>query len=178
MIELLIVVAIIAIAVAIGAPNYYATVNRNRLTSTVNELTSNLALARSAAMKERNSVVIRPKGGGWEDGWEVFVDLDNDRVYDASETRIAARGPLPSALYVPGSRSFISYSTTGRLNHTGATFIFCAITGALDKGQDPRFARAITLSASGRSRMSRDTDGDGIHEAQIRVPLSCAKPGS
>lgn len=74
LVELLVTVAVLAIALGIAVPSFQSFVSRNRLAATTNELVSALALARSEAVKRATRVTVA--SADWDDGWEVFVDSD------------------------------------------------------------------------------------------------------
>ncbi|MGE0484823.1 MAG: GspH/FimT family pseudopilin [Gammaproteobacteria bacterium] len=81
-IELMTVVALMALLVTIGIPNFRTMVANNRVTSQVNLFSSSLQLARSEAVKSNRRVVVCPSTTGtnctadvdWNVGWISFVD--------------------------------------------------------------------------------------------------------
>lgn len=121
LIELMIVVALLAIISAFALPAFQSFIASNRLTSEANELLAGLNLARSEAVRtQRHVVLCRTNGvvevdpsdpncpmkiegcvetsaGSWL-GWAVFVDSDSDGVYARSEcvlrTHVLPGGPL------------------------------------------------------------------------------------
>jgi type IV fimbrial biogenesis protein FimT len=83
LLELLSVVAIVAILMGLGAPSYRYVTNSNRLTSEVNGLLGDLQYARAEAVKEGQAVTVcastngttcSTAGASWEGGWIVFSD--------------------------------------------------------------------------------------------------------
>lgn len=88
LIELLITMAVVAIALTMVVPGVQQFMQNNRLTSQLNMLSSSLMLARSEAVKRNIRAVICPStdgatcvtttGAGWETGWLVFLDRNND----------------------------------------------------------------------------------------------------
>ncbi|MEI7840358.1 MAG: GspH/FimT family pseudopilin, partial [Methylococcaceae bacterium] len=86
MIELMVTIAIMAIMVAIGFPSFQAMIASSRLTSTTNAMVSTLQMARMEALKQHQTVIIKPKDDvtdGWANGWSVFVDLNGNTKQDA-----------------------------------------------------------------------------------------------
>lgn len=91
LIELMITVVIIGILASIAVPSFQRFTETNRLASATNDLLSDMAFARSEAIKrQRGQVVICTsssgsscEGGtvGWKDGWIVFWDADSSNSY-------------------------------------------------------------------------------------------------
>lgn len=181
LIELLITVVILGVLTAIAVPNFNNFVRDSRRAATLNEFVAALNLARSEAVKRgvpvavcRSNTGISCTGAGssWADGWLVFVNLDNDSpaVVDgaAGETILRVhRVPDPAYTFVPANNflNFVAYGADGSANNLGR-FTYCDTRGL-------RSARAVIINRTGRMRLSRDTDGDGIDEDEENVDLSC-----
>src|SRR5690349_2717570 len=94
--ELLIVLAIASVLLALAAPAFCSIGNSIKLSSMSNSLVAHLQLARSEAIKRNGRVVMckSPDGshctsaGGWEHGWIVFQDTNNNGDLDGEETII------------------------------------------------------------------------------------------
>ena len=74
-IELMVVVAIVAILAALAAPSFTPLIERWRVRSAVEELTSTVYFARSEAIKRGGGVTIDATGG-WNTGWRVTHTLN------------------------------------------------------------------------------------------------------
>lgn len=89
-IELMVVITIVGVLAALAIPAFDDMIQNNRRTTTVNELLSNLMLARAEAAKRGQPVSLcgLTSGGGtsctggttWDYGWMVFVDPNGDGV--------------------------------------------------------------------------------------------------
>ena len=66
-----------------------------------------------------------------------------------------------------GGRNYLRYRPDGGVGEYG-NFTYCP------RDADPRHARQLVLSATGRPRSSVDTNGDGIVEDRDGKPLACA----
>ncbi|MCS7100201.1 MAG: GspH/FimT family pseudopilin, partial [Burkholderiaceae bacterium] len=112
LIEALVVIAIAAILLAVGVPGFSAFIERNRVAAEVNELITDLALARSEALTRRGRVIVcrsaqptaadatcAAASGDWTSGWIVFADaMDGGASFqrdpaDAREAVIRAHVP-------------------------------------------------------------------------------------
>lgn len=71
LVELVIVVAMVAIILSIALPAYQDFVQRQRVSSAVTTLHSALVLARSEAVKRNTPIVISAAGGDWGGGWSI-----------------------------------------------------------------------------------------------------------
>ena len=105
LLEMLITVTVLAILVALAAPNFRTLMDRNAVVTQANELLSNLLLARSEATKRNQRVVIRSVGG-WDNRFIVFADANNNDTYQA-----AIDGPLIVDHRTPGNTVTITRLT-------------------------------------------------------------------
>jgi type IV fimbrial biogenesis protein FimT len=178
-IELMITVVVLGIALAFAVPNMQTFIMNNRMTSNLNQLSSNLALARNEAIKQNMPVVVCPTGGGeacaeagWEDGWLAYVDRDRDLAYDSPapdctdsslaegqdcllllQSRLEPPTTLSPASGIP---ALIGYDGSGAAfcdaNEDGAPEP-CATNNTFFTICDPRgadYARALAVSRTGR----------------------------
>ena len=90
--ELMIVVAVLGAALGIGIPALQQFILDNRLSTQLNQLASSLALARSEAVKNNQSVIVCVSSDGtscdasgitWNNGWLVFIDRNGNMAVDA-----------------------------------------------------------------------------------------------
>jgi type IV fimbrial biogenesis protein FimT len=146
LIELMITVAIMSIMLTVGLPSFRSIIASNRLTSTTNSMVSALQLAKSEAMKQHKTVVIRKKNNDWKNGWEVFVDdLIENKVFDSGETVLVVTtfDSVNSTIQiVPTYTNYISFSATGRA--AAGHFTFCSGTDY----------RSVIIATTGRIRTS------------------------
>lgn len=164
-IELLVTIAIAGILVAVAMPSFTSSIKSNRLTAINNDLVSALNLARSEAVKRNQQVVVRRDAAGWDDGWQVFVDIDrdssagNDDVFnDNGDTTLCESGEdcllrdypkLPTGNYTLQTNNFtnfVRYTPTGQISLAGGgTFAFC-------ENNDVTTSREIVITATGRAQ--------------------------
>jgi len=163
LIELLITLAIVGILASLAAPSFATLIQNNRLTTLTNEFIATLHYTRSEAIRRGERVTLC-KGTtangcdestqGWEQGWLVFVDRNDNGLYEEpEETLLRVRDALEGSLQINANgqlRLHISYLGDG-FSRTA--------TGALPLGRlaicDQRgnlHARSIIISRSGRPR--------------------------
>lgn len=160
LIELVMTVAVLAILIAIAAPSVRDLMMNTRLTSQTNDLLTDLAAARSEAVKREVQVGICTSDTGtsctttaWDLGWIVFIDADKNGqpdsgtlpirrmvAFDGKNTLVRTDNPGPG-----NSTNVIAYSPTGRAAGVSAG-------GAVFQLRDPRTCgRNITVALIGRA---------------------------
>ncbi|RJG00079.1 pilus assembly protein FimT [Noviherbaspirillum saxi] len=163
MVELLTVLAVMAILLGIAAPSFGELIQSQKASSTVNDFLSSIQLARSEAIRRGVRVDLVPSGENWSAGWTVFVDEDNDQKPGPGEQVIFTHPSAPPDMVITSvltdqSPLYLAYAATGRTrtNHAG--------------GQQPQFGsftfelgkqkRKIVLNALGRPRVCTPKAGE------------------
>lgn len=129
LIELMVVIAIVAILATIAAPSFRELLQKNRLASASSALQVSLSLARAEAVKRGSdamvSIAANGTAGDWVQGWTVFVDKTNNThsgvaptTDDLSATRLEVTS-APSAPVIFGSSdplpTYFSFNGQGRM---------------------------------------------------------------
>ncbi len=167
LIELLVLLAVVAILAAIAVPNFSATIKGDRDISQINALLDGLTLARSEAIKYGNNVTLCAGNSAactatnWANGWIVFYDTlppgattSTIRVFPA----ISGNNTLTSS----GGNSF-TFNSTGMLSpSTTSTFKLCDTRGA-------SYARSIDLNITGRAETATRVG----YEIDTTTALTC-----
>jgi type IV fimbrial biogenesis protein FimT len=105
MVELIVVITIVGILMAIGAPSYKYVTTANRVSSEVNGLIGDLQFARAESIKQGLTVSVCSSTDGatcsgsstWTNGWIVFTDVGTIGTVDpASDVVLRVQGKLPS----------------------------------------------------------------------------------
>ena len=167
LIELLVVVALMVILQSLAAPAFSAMVKSMRLTTATNSLFSSLLLARSEAIKRNSRAVVCKSAtgnacitsGGWEQGWIVFHDANNNAALDAGEDLVSREQALPQPIRLTGNDpvvSYVSYTPMGRTNYTSGGFQAGTLTVCTQSATSVA-AREIKISISGRPRTLKTT---------------------
>jgi type IV fimbrial biogenesis protein FimT len=161
LIELLIAAAIVGLLVLAAGPSYRSWIAAQELANHAHFLAGTLNLARSEAIKTGYRINLckssdrqqcADDGSGWELGWILYVDENQDGEISAGETVIRIDGPPGNGITVRGNRpvgDYVSYTSLGHARMlSGAlqmgTFVVCKT------GQD---ALQVVLANSGRARV-------------------------
>lgn len=88
LIELMVTLSIAAILMMVSAPSMVAFKRNSELSALSNTLLSAINAARGEAMKRGMAAYVVPSDGGnaWSSGWVVFVDKNNNQIYDNETT--------------------------------------------------------------------------------------------
>lgn len=103
--ELLIVVAVLAVMLAAGAPHLGDFVRNQRVKTASFDLFSTLLLARSEAITRNTRVTVAPEAGAWTNGWTIT---------EPGGTVLRRQEPVPN-ITINGPAAVV-YVESGRLN--------------------------------------------------------------
>jgi type IV fimbrial biogenesis protein FimT len=165
LVETLVVVVIAGVLVSIAVPAMTATLDSIRLSSASDTFVSGLYLARSEAISRTGAVVLCKSAngascsvtGGWEQGWIIFRDANNNGQREESEGIVARESALPAGLKLTGNLSvakYVSFTPTGSARLVGGGFQAGTLTlcrHSVDGGE----ARQIVLNVAGRLRVQK-----------------------
>ena len=135
LIELVIVIAIVAILTVIALPSYSRIMTRNRVITDTNDLLAAINLARNEAVARGRPVTVCASANhttcdgtgniNWSGGYMVFTDFDPVGVVDvgAGDTILRVIGPAAAhdTVQVTGNPSgYLSFTRTGTAKYVGA----------------------------------------------------------
>jgi type IV fimbrial biogenesis protein FimT len=72
LVELMIVIAILAVLLGVAAPAFRSFIVEQRLRATSADLRIAMMTARSEAVKRNRDVAVTPLSGDWSNGWEIL----------------------------------------------------------------------------------------------------------
>jgi type IV fimbrial biogenesis protein FimT len=162
LIELVVTMGVVAVLSALAAPSWQLVVHSTRLVSASNSFFSTLFMARSEAIKRNSRVVVCTSGngqicaasGGWEQGWLVFHDANNNAQRDSSEVLIHWTSSLSGNLVLSGNATvakYVSFDGTGATRQVSGAFQAGTLT-LCRASSSPTQARKIIINAAGRPR--------------------------
>jgi type IV fimbrial biogenesis protein FimT len=107
LIELMVVVALVAIMLAIAVPSFASFISSYRATAAINDILQAVTQTRTEALKRGRRVTLAPIAGDWTQGWTVFVEptATANQVYSSGDELIYQHGPLPSSMTVAGANN-------------------------------------------------------------------------
>jgi type IV fimbrial biogenesis protein FimT len=169
--ELVVVLAIAAIASAVAAPDLHSLVTAQQLKAASRELFDAISHARAQAIARNERVKLMPRdplGADWSQGWTVFIDRDGDHVSGPGDEVLAVHGPLPEGLRIGFSFTqsappqYIAYNGAGRSCSDTSSSASRLGTLSLFHGEH---IRRIKINMLGRVRLCNPARDDGCDGA-------------
>lgn len=165
LVELLVVVAVMAMLTALAMPSMARIIDSARLTAFSNDFLAAMYQARSEAIKRNGPVGLCKSAtgrgctvsGGWEQGWIVFHDPNNNGTADAGELIVHHTQALPAGFKLSGNQnvaSYISFTPSGRTRLVSGAFQAGTLTLCKAFGTEIG-ARQIVINNVGRARVNK-----------------------
>lgn len=139
LVELLTVVALLAIILAIAAPGLRSFIAGQRIRALSYDLTSDLLLARSEALKRNAAVTVARAGADWDMGWTTA----------AGATQLSKRNPIGDTIAFNQAPALIVFDVNGRVSTPTQQVRITLTSTAASNAQ-----RCVALDLSGRARSS------------------------
>lgn len=166
-VELLTVIAIASVTLAFAASPLRQLSLNWQLKAATNSLFFSLQLARSEAIKRNERVVLCKSvngnacntSGGWQQGWIVFVDSNNNTKVDAGETIVLYQQQFQPNVLITGNlplSNYISYKGSGATAQMSGAFQAGTIT-ACNASRSQVEARKIIVNSVGKARQIKET---------------------
>lgn len=161
--ELIVVVAVLAIVAAFALPGFAEVVRSNRLASASNELLTSISYARSEAIRNTRGAAICAstdgatcsEDGDWSEGWIIWADLNANGSIDADTETVLRFNQGNPRIEVDGQAGTVRFDPRGRLHASiGAPFTFDVALDECPAGRE--LVRAVRVSATGQARMTRE----------------------
>lgn len=165
LIELLTVLAVVAIFQLLAVPAMSSLLDSIRMSTGINTLLTSIHFARNEATKRNDRVVMCKsagtgecvRSGGWEQGWIVFHDRNNNAIFDAGDSMLLSEPALPTHFKLAGNSplvNYVSYTANGTTQLISGAFQ--AGTFTLCRQSDTSVqARQIVISSGGRPRTTK-----------------------
>jgi len=130
-IELLVVVALVAILAGLAAPSFTELFRRFRVDAVREEFTSSVLLARSEAIRTGTPIVVRrltacgvalADNQDWSCGWRVFADVDGNNTMNGAEAAIQEVSVPPNMTVRKGNPvgpEFVAIDRFGQVTQAG-----------------------------------------------------------
>ena len=170
LVELLVVTALAAVLSMLAIPPMTEMINSQRSIALASAFLSSLNLARAEAIKRNGRAVLCKSAdglacadsGGWEQGWIVFHDADNDAALDDAEQVIERYAGGADGLTLSGNApvaNYVSFSASGSAKlvsgaFQAGTFTLCPLSSSQSD------IRQLVLSSTGRARSKKGVATD------------------
>ncbi len=152
LVELMVTVAVLAILAAIAFPSFQSSFRSNRVATASNELLTSFTLARSEAIRSTRGAGVCASadgaicGGGWNDGWMVWLDVNGSNAFDAGDRVVRYSQGRPE-MEITGSTPSMAFDGRGRM-----------VGGAKNLGVKPDGystpARNLCINTTGQTRIT------------------------
>lgn len=159
--ELMMGIALFAIIVNYAVPSFETLMRRQELSSKLGELNTLMAYARTEAVSRAKNVIVCPAdpdsigclgSNDWSSAWRVYVDLNDDGVFDSDDQLIRESGDYGRRVQLTSnSTAPIIYNDAGE-SEAGRTVNFCV------PGADANSSRRLLINNVGSTRV---TTGSG-----------------
>jgi type IV fimbrial biogenesis protein FimT len=178
LIELMVVLAVLAIALLLAGPAFTDLIRDNRLVSSAYGVRATLNLARSEALSRRDRVVVcasNAAGTGctdttnWSGGYIALMGDGVGATVDAANpglSRLHWENKTNPAVTVNFTPKLVVFDTIGSALGSAGTFIFCDVRGASK-------ARGLIITNAGMVAASVDSDANGVVEDGAGNDVSC-----
>lgn len=159
LIELMIVIAIMAILASLAAPSFKTLATAQALRAASSDLQISLLQARSEALRTNRNVYVVPVSStnpattsDWADGWSVFVDNNNSgsTFEPGTDTTVSKSSPISSRLAI----------TTAKTNVVSFTFDARGFNGGVNNGKvtfasidDASVRKMVIVDRLGKARI-------------------------
>jgi type IV fimbrial biogenesis protein FimT len=161
LVELVVTLGVAAILTAIAVPSFQYTTSSYRDSQQTGDLLADLQYARAQAIMQGQPVTVCISSGGsscltgstgWQAGWIVFSDINNDQTLDASAGDVVKRTHAAlngnTTLTLAAGQTAVTFNRAGNvagLPAAGLTFVLH------DPTHSSGLTRCVVVSATGRA---------------------------
>lgn len=161
LVELLVAIAILGILLALGVPGFTKQLAEWRRSAADNALLGSISLTRSEAIKSARiaSMCVSTDGTAcadkeydWQNGWLVYVDMDNSGTLNAGDTTVSVQGALSGISSATGSNDIgqLSFKPNGLMVANATEIAITPTNSAIS-------THTLKVSNSGRIRLDVGT---------------------
>ncbi|MBS3804597.1 MAG: GspH/FimT family pseudopilin [Oleiphilaceae bacterium] len=149
LIELMVVIAVLAIIATVAVPSFQSVIESNRVTTQANNLLSAIQLTRSEAVKRGVGVSLSADSNDFNEGWCVHTDTA------CSGTDVLRQFESTKGLTLTSADNTLGFSGRGeRIPVTGGNIVIAVQPNSCVSGTVDR-RREVTVTPAGRSFINR-----------------------
>ena len=136
LVELMITLAVLSILLVIGVPQFSNSTANSRLTTAINNLSGDLAFARTEAVKRSVTVTVTAVNpADWAGGWRVTANATDLRISPA----------------LSGNATITASAASVQFRPTGRTSSAAALTFSLCDNRAGAHGKRVTLNSTGQT---------------------------
>ncbi len=122
LIDLILTLSIVSILISISLPSFSAQIKQAQVKTATNSLLESINLTRTQAVMTNKRATIR-RQNEWSEGWEIFIDTDNDGIRDTNEKLIKMQEKLNGIKIITNRpiTNNVSYIGTGESRNASGT---------------------------------------------------------
>lgn len=164
--ELVVVVAVVAVLLGVAIPSFVGMTQTNRVAGEINALSGDLQFARAEAIKEGLPVTICTSSNGtsclgsnsWSTGWIVFSDTNGTQTVDAGDTVLRKQIPWTNSdtFSADNSIAAVTYSRDGFAIALPGTVTWKLHTQPLNAAA----SRCVAVNIAGRQQVQKTGTGN------------------
>lgn len=165
LLELMVVVAVVAVLLGIAVPSFVKMTQTNRVAGEINALSGDLQFARAEAIKEGLPVTICTSSNGssclgsssWSTGWIVFSDANGTQTVDAGDVVLRKQIPWTNSdtFIADNSTVAVTYSRDGFATALPGTVTWKLHTQPLNAAA----SRCVAVNIAGRQQVQKTGSG-------------------
>lgn len=156
LVDLTITLSVLAILLTIGLPSFSSQIQQMRVKTATYSLLEAISLTRTQAVFANKRTTIK-KQTEWHNGWEIFIDKNNDGVRDSNETIMQRHEKFKGIKIIPDSKleNYISYIGTGESRKASGSTAGAFQAGSLKVCPDAKGkGYQLILARGGRVRVT------------------------
>ncbi len=165
LLELMVVVAVMAVLASVAYPSFNSLINSNRLVGTANQILASLQQARSEAIRLNRRVAVCPANaddtacqeGGNPARWLTIV-LDTGEVLNVAEARAPVQ-VLSSGNVTGDPSDRVVFSADGFARTAGGLLLDASIAACLPTSQPAENVRSVSIGSGSRLRVVTGNGG-------------------
>jgi len=163
LVELISTVAIFAITLSLGLPQFAQLIQKSRTKTAAYSLLDNINSARSTAVFNSQRSVLLAHDEGWHKGWKLFIDTNNNGLMDNEETLLREGAGLDTVVVRTNDplRHYISFISSGEGRKHGRANAGAALMGTMEICPEKSGeGYTLVLSRGGRTRIEQLTKAE------------------
>lgn len=159
LVELMVVLAMIAILATVAAPSMSRFSANQLIHNTANELMLSMQEARSHALSRNRPVTIAQLDGDWKNGWQIFIDTNANGVLDTGDKVLSTRTAMDEKIKIE-DRSDENCSLKNTFTYQADGFLKGVSNGGVGITSDINGVggRCVVVSRVGRPRIKELTN--------------------